>query len=90
MKENEEITFGMAVLMLVLLVGISVLTEVFLRVIEGNSIDRVKSGKVDLICFINDEYVLIDPNKIVDKQDNIYIFTNGSAKNCKEKDNGKI
>jgi hypothetical protein len=37
-----------------------------------------------LTCYIDNEYKVIDPDKIVDYNDEqcYWIFTNGSAKNC--------
>ena len=50
---------------------------------ESNKlINKLKSGTYLLSCHIGDDYHVIDPNKIVTVQDDVYIFTNGYAQQC--------
>lgn len=42
----------------------------------------VKSGEVKLACDMRDGERVIDPSKVVDLVDGVWVFKNGSAKNC--------
>lgn len=42
----------------------------------------VKSGEAKLVCDMKGGERVIDPDKVVDLLDGVWVFTNGSAKNC--------
>ena len=42
----------------------------------------VKSGEAKLVCDMRDGMRVIDPELVVDLIDGVWVFTNGSAKNC--------
>ena len=55
---------------------------VTLNVYAGNNEKDVKSGKVDLYCFIDGIEKKIDPELIEYELDGYWKFTNGGASNC--------
>lgn len=45
--------------------------------------DKVKSGEYRLSCNLSeDRYTIVDKDKIVDRHDDVWIFTNGYSKTC--------
>lgn len=45
-------------------------------------IRAVQAGKVKLVCVMKDGERVIDPNKVVDLADGVWLLRNGHAKNC--------
>lgn len=42
----------------------------------------VQAGELTLVCVMKDGERVIDPDKVVDLVDGVWVFTNGSAKSC--------
>lgn len=42
----------------------------------------VKSGEAELVCDMKDGARVIDPVKVVDLVDGVWVFDNGHARNC--------
>lgn len=42
----------------------------------------VQAGELTLVCVMKDGARVIDPDKVVDLVDGVWVFTNGSAKSC--------
>ncbi len=67
-------------------VVIGILTLVAFSIYEDHKyLESLKSGEKTLICQLEQGETVIDPKKIVDVdfETNTFIFTNGSATNCK-------
>lgn len=50
--------------------------------VEGNQASKVKSGQVELFCEMQDGFRSVDADKVLGFQDGVWIFVNGSARNC--------
>ena len=69
------IGFLVLVLIIAIIVDYKMQSEVF---------DKVKSGEYQLACKLsNDGYIVVDKEKVIDRYDDIWIFTNGYSKTCK-------
>lgn len=45
-------------------------------------LEDLKEGKIVLSCYIDNEYKIIDADKIVYRSEDSWIFTNGYSKTC--------
>ena len=66
-------------------IGISIFSLCLLSTITPESnVSKIKSGKAELVCYIDNQYKVIDPKKVVDyiPEKDAYVFTNGYARNC--------
>lgn len=43
----------------------------------------VQAGELTLVCVMKDGERAIDPDKVVDLVDGVWVFENGHARNCK-------
>ena len=48
-----------------------------------NNYNKILSGERILVCFIDNEYKTIPPDMIEGKVDDVWLFKNGYARNCK-------
>lgn len=67
------------------LVGFIICLFVLIGQAHNRYIKDFKDGRKTLECYIDNQYKAIDPDKIVDYDDEsgYFIFTNGYAKNCR-------
>ena len=50
---------------------------------DFREVERVKRGEANLSCLFNDGWRKVDSDKVVDNFEGRWVFTNGSAINCK-------
>lgn len=53
-----------------------------MNLLEYRVMNKLKQGNYTLVCYIDNQYRSIEPDKLVDRIDDTYIFTNGYASNC--------
>lgn len=55
---------------------------------ERAQLAALKTGAATLVCVFSDGERVVEPSRIVGRDDNGWVFTNGSAKSCKLKKGG--
>ena len=48
----------------------------------SSDLRKVQSGEVELVCVMKDGERTIEPNRVVDLMDGVWIFESGHASNC--------
>lgn len=78
MKNKEPLIFWGTIAFIVIMIGTNI-------TLDKMYINKFQTGEYQLECQMEDGYRLIEPSKIVDVDldTQTFVFTNGSATNCK-------
>jgi hypothetical protein len=62
--------------------GVAILFCFAINYAANSNLRAVQSGELTLVCVMKDGERTIEPNRVVDLMDGVWIFDNGHASNC--------
>lgn len=68
------------ILMLAVVAGLVILLNI---VLSDDTLEQAQASVITLQCHMKDGVRVIDPGKVVDLVDGVWVFANGHAKNCR-------